>query len=130
MHYKIILKGSYDIKLYSNLLQWRSPPPSGKVHHISYNKNKRLSYFRCTVRCTLHHVSVLNMVGTDAQCCRRITVMLHSYSSTVRLCWKVTVLIPDCVIGIFHWYNLSCRTMALGFTQPVTEMSTRNISWG
>jgi hypothetical protein len=23
-----------------------------------------------------------------------------------------------------------CRTMALGSTQPLTEMSTRNISWG
>jgi hypothetical protein len=34
------------------------------------------------------------------------------------------------VIGIFHWHNPSGRTMALGSTQPLTEMSTRNISWG
>ena len=27
-------------------------------------------------------------------------------------------------------YNLSDRTMALGSTQPLTEMSTRSISWG
>jgi hypothetical protein len=33
---------------------------------------------------------------------------------------------PDVVIGIFH----SSHTMALGLTQPLTEMSTRNISWG
>ena len=26
--------------------------------------------------------------------------------------------------------NPSCRTMTLGSTQPLTEMSTRNISWG
>jgi hypothetical protein len=38
--------------------------------------------------------------------------------------------IPDGVIGIFHWYNSSCRTMALGWTKPLTEMRTRNISWG
>jgi hypothetical protein len=31
---------------------------------------------------------------------------------------------------IFHWPNPSGRTMALGSTQPLTEMSTRNISWG
>ena len=37
--------------------------------------------------------------------------------------------IPDVVIGIFHWHNPSGRTMALGSTQPLTEMSTRNISW-
>jgi hypothetical protein len=37
--------------------------------------------------------------------------------------------IPDGVIGIFYWYNPSDRTMALGSTQPLTEMSTRSISW-
>jgi len=39
-------------------------------------------------------------------------------------------LIPDYVIGISHRHNPSSRTMALGMTQPLTEMSTRNISWG
>jgi hypothetical protein len=37
--------------------------------------------------------------------------------------------IPDGVIVNFHWYNPSARTMALGSTQPLTEMSTRNTSW-
>jgi len=44
--------------------------------------------------------------------------------------WMVAGSIPDGVIGIFHWHNPSGRTMALGSTQSVTEMSTRNISWG
>ena len=38
--------------------------------------------------------------------------------------------IPDGVTGIFHWPNPSDRTMVLGSNQPLTEMSTRNISWG
>ena len=38
--------------------------------------------------------------------------------------------ISDGVIGIFHWHNPCDRTTALGSTQSVTEMSTRNISWG
>ena len=42
---------------------------------------------------------------------------------------KVAGSIPDGVIGIFHWHNLSDRSMALGSTQPLTEMSTRSISW-
>jgi hypothetical protein len=29
-----------------------------------------------------------------------------------------------------HWHNPSGRTMALGSIQPLTEISTRNISWG
>jgi len=43
---------------------------------------------------------------------------------------RVAGSIPDGVIGIFHWHNPSGRTIALGLTQPLTEMSTRNISWG
>ena len=43
---------------------------------------------------------------------------------------KVAGSIPDGVIGIFRWHNSSDRTMALGSTQPLTEMSTRRISWG
>jgi len=43
---------------------------------------------------------------------------------------KIAGSIPDGVIGIFHWHNPSGRTTALGSTQPLTEMSTRNISWG
>jgi len=43
---------------------------------------------------------------------------------------KVADSIPDGVIGFFHWHNSSGRTISLGSTQPLTEMSTRNISWG
>ena len=43
---------------------------------------------------------------------------------------KVAGSIPDDVIGIFHWHIPSDRTMALGSTEPLTEMSTRSISWG
>jgi len=43
---------------------------------------------------------------------------------------KVAGSNPDGVIGFFHWHNPSGRIMTLGSTQPLTEMSTRNISWG
>ena len=43
---------------------------------------------------------------------------------------KVAGSVPDGVIGIFHWHNPPDPTMALGSTQPLTEMSTRRISWG
>ena len=44
--------------------------------------------------------------------------------------WKATGWVSNVVIGIFHWPYPSGRTMALGSNQPVTEMSTRTISWG
>jgi hypothetical protein len=43
---------------------------------------------------------------------------------------KVAVSIPDGVSGIFQSLNPSGRTTAVGSTQPLTEMSTRNPSWG
>jgi hypothetical protein len=42
---------------------------------------------------------------------------------------KIAGLIPDGVSGIFHCHNPSGHTMALESTQPLTEISTRNISW-
>jgi len=33
-------------------------------------------------------------------------------------------------LDFFHCHNPSSCTMALGLTQPLTEMSTRNVSWG
>jgi hypothetical protein len=43
---------------------------------------------------------------------------------------KVTGSIHDEVIGFFNWSNPSSSTMAPSSTQPVTEMSTRNLPGG
>jgi hypothetical protein len=45
------------------------------------------------------------------------------------LCYKVAGSIPNGVTGNFHRHNSSGRTVVLGLTQPLTEMSTRNIAW-
>ena len=55
-------------------------------------------------------------------CFSRILTLRHCATSE-----KVAVSIPDGVIEIFHWHNPSGRTTALGLTQPLTGMSTRNI---
>jgi hypothetical protein len=57
-------------------------------------------------------------------------VSVHKKLNSISTNWKVAASIPDDVIGIFHWHNPFGRTMALGSTQPLTEMCTRNISWG
>jgi hypothetical protein len=43
---------------------------------------------------------------------------------------KVTGSIPDGVIQIFHWHNPSGRSVALGSTQSLREMSTRHVFRG
>jgi hypothetical protein len=44
--------------------------------------------------------------------------------------WKFEGSISDDVIRFFNLPNPSSRTMALGSTQPLTEMSTRNLPGG
>jgi len=51
------------------------------------------------------------------------------FVETLRYKSEIAGSIPDGVTGIFHWRNPSCRTMSLGLTQALTEMSTKNISW-
>jgi hypothetical protein len=43
---------------------------------------------------------------------------------------KVAGSIPDEIIGFSYWPNPSSHTMALGSTQRLTEMSTRNFPGG
>jgi hypothetical protein len=52
-----------------------------------------------------------------------------AHGSIVGWGWKVADSIPD-VIGFFNWPNPSSHTMALGSTQPLTEMSTRILPGG
>jgi hypothetical protein len=61
---------------------------------------------------------------------RRWGTRWHSWLRHCATSQKVTGSIPDVVTGIFHWQNPSGRNMALGLTQSLTEMSTRNIFWG
>jgi hypothetical protein len=59
--------------------------------------------------------------------------MFRAVAQWLRYCvknYKVAGSIPDGVNGIFHLRNPSGRTMALESSQPLTEMSTSNISWG
>jgi hypothetical protein len=53
--------------------------------------------------------------------------MLDGYYATIR---NAADSIPDEVTGFFNSPNPTSRTMALGSTQPLTEMSTRNLSEG
>ena len=98
----------------------------------SRNTTHTKDKLRVSTECTEWHMSVLHK--------QMYIYTLHSSPSVgtavaqwLRCCAtnrKVAGSIPDGVIGIFLWHNPSDRTMALGSTQPLTEMSTRRISWG
>jgi len=49
--------------------------------------------------------------------------------SQFRCKYTQTLRFPMVSLELCHLHNPSGRTMALGLTQPLTEMSTGNISW-
>ena len=81
-----------------------------------------------------NHVTKNHKFFTFTRCFRKVQIKGGTrWRSWLRHCTtsrKVAGSIPDGVTGIFHCHNPSGRTMALGSTQPLTEMSTRNVSWG
>ena len=87
------------------MTQWQNSLFENFIHHL-----------------TPYHNVVIHKAGGD--------MWWHSQFRHCATNWKVAGSIPDGVTGIFHWHYPSGRTMALGMTLPLTEMSTRNISWG
>jgi len=55
--------------------------------------------------------------------------MWGSWLRNCAIIWKVTASIPDGVTEIFYAHSPSGHTITLGSAQPLTEMSTMNISW-
>jgi hypothetical protein len=80
----------------------------------------------------------VNILGGSIHTIRKNTEALVIVGSTRWRNWlrhcatnrKVAGSISGGVIGIFQWLNPSGRTVVLGSTQPLTEMSTRNPCWG
>ena len=81
------------------------------------------------------HVAHLSVLSSLCQLAyptviKRRGTWWHSWLRHCATSQKVAGSVCDGVTGIFHWHYPSGCTMALGSTQPLTEMSTRNISWG
>jgi succinylglutamate desuccinylase len=76
---------------------------------------------------TLHKLwnsKIFNFFHAPVGACGGARWLRHCNTS-----WKVGGSIPDGITGIFHSLNPFGCTMALGSTQPLTEMSIMNISW-
>ena len=79
----------------------------------------------CTVPRFHHHHYYYYYLITAVRDMRWLSWFRHCAASR-----KVAGSIPDGVIGIFHSHNHFYRTVAVWSTEPLTEMSTRDISWG
>jgi hypothetical protein len=92
-----------------------------------YDRNA-VPHFRTKEYVLNWHIDTLLMVSTVSLLFVTILpyVILKHHCATSR---KVAGWIADWVIGIIHWFNPFGRSMALDSTEPLTEVSTRSISW-
>ena len=97
---------------------------------IAVNKYCSLSKRKCLLNTRTYYIHIKDQFSF----LRLLQLqMVTAVAQRLRCCGtnrKVAGSIPDGVTVTFHWHNPSDRTMALGSTQPLTEMSTRSISWG
>jgi hypothetical protein len=104
----------------------------GSIHHIKILSFYAFNQYK-SFHLTVHPPTYKYFHPTMHKQCTVPTVQLCAVAQWLRHCAtnrKVAGSNPDCIIGIFHWNNPSCLTVTLGSTQPLTEIRTRNISWG
>jgi hypothetical protein len=77
-----------------------------------------------------HQLKKMRSIRRLSQCLINIIVVSIPYGARGNVVVEALRYKPDGVTGYFLWHKPSGRTMALGSTQVLTEISTRNISWG
>jgi len=120
-----LLEYSRQLSLWNGSIRWTNRKVCTSLTSVECNIEETLTL---SLVDNLHHELhyIINQGTTSTRWDTR-------WRSWLRHCDKVRKVagsIPDYVIGIFHWHNPSGRIVALGLTQPLMEMSTRNISWG
>jgi hypothetical protein len=97
------------------------------VFNLAHSTNCQCAWWTDRLRLFIRKIQ-------DPEYCRLIALFKGTVFTEL---FSVTVTHPRCttydliciIAWIFHWHNPSDRAMALGSTEPLTEMSTRSISW-
>ena len=100
-----------------NVLCWQLHP---QLKFIRFSNNSKTSSIGMCFHRSFDFVALYHLQGT--WWCS----WLRNYATSR----KVVDSIPDCVTAVFHWHNPSGWTRALESSQPLTGLSTRNISGG
>jgi hypothetical protein len=98
-----------------------------KMEAARFSETSVLTPYTTQSHITDDNLHILKRLPTFLYWWGTAVVQWLRYCATNR---KVAGSIPEGVIEFFHWHNPSDHTKALGSTQPLTEMSTRSISWG
>jgi hypothetical protein len=96
-----------------------------------YTFPKFKAYFRHSVSVFWTHTKITERIDSYLFTLFSASLMLvHFHVCLGPLLFNVAGSVPNEIIGFFNWPNPSSRTMALGSTQSLTEMSTRNLPGG
>ena len=80
--------------------------------------------------CAQTSCTVLNIWSTHTyRQCNTFNGAVQTDTKYIMAVFYASGSISDGIIEIFQWIYPSGRNMALGSTHPLTEMSTRGISW-
>jgi len=102
--------------------------------HITYSYEKGVVLLRCQSEVRFRADLMETYFSTHIILCyvqiRFGFMRWHSWSRHCATRRKVTGSIPDGVTGIFHWFDPSSHSVTLESTLPLTDTSTKVISWG
>ena len=145
-----VIKSKYKTLARTNKVVWlpfyRRYRIKAYIKPITYSKKTGMEIWtRCRNRrqAILCSTAVLTIAATVCKlnttqlvlCCflviSIVPFLYFEFKRRTLYCWLLNPVLPNTgVNGIFHWHHPSGRTMVLGWSQPLTEMNTRNISWG
>jgi hypothetical protein len=115
---------AYCLILFKLHFQWWMTLAVDTHVYTQWNISLSCSESACLLEKPLSYAAILFIVLPYKKWGRAVAWLVEATSR------KVAVSIPYAVFGFFNWPKLSNRTMTLGSTQPLTEMSTRNVSGG
>ena len=101
----------------------------------SRSNNWRRYFNPYTLKLSSNSQEIKNIFNINHSNFRSFMFLLKSVGYAVKQLFQALSYKPegrgfDARWGIYHWLNPSGLTTALGSTQPLTEMSTRDILWG
>ena len=109
------------------LYTWPSYLVSTSLRHrdfVTFKESKTILKFYRTWTLSTHSLVSYNNIYYIKEWGTRWRSWLRHCATNEKVTGSISVGV------IFHWHNPSGRTLALVLTQPLTEVSTRNISWG
>jgi hypothetical protein len=103
----------------------REPTPWSRIEFVKVCANFRKTLSNSQLRRSSYTLPLLDLSALNRG--TRWRSWLRHYATSRMVAGSIP---EEVIVYFFNWPNPSSRTVALGSTQPLTEMSTRNLPGG